>query len=174
MEFKVIIYIVIGVLYFLYSMGKKVEEKKKASSSTDNAPPVSKPVSPPVANPLEDIMRELKRKQSETEAQKKVATSQPKPLTTYQQKKPQKEILVRETKKATFAEGSTDYEPVYERELTVEEKIERGNIRLKNEGIYKIQTIEEAQTESDTNRDFTFDLDARQAFIGSVIFERKY
>ena len=172
MEFKVIIYIVIGVLYFLYSMGKKVEEKKKASSSSDNAPPVSKPVSPPVANPLEDIMRELKRKQAE--AQKKAATPQPKPLTTYQQKKPQKEILVRETKRTTFAEGSTDYEPVYQRELTAEEKIERGNIRLKNEGIYKTQTIEEAQIESDANRDFAFELDARQAFIGSVIFERKY
>lgn len=174
MEFKVIIYIIIGVLYFLYTIGKKVEEKRRTSSPPDNTPPVSRPVSPPVTNPLEDIMREIKRKQAAAEAQKKLSTPQPKPLTTYQQKKALKAIPVREVKRTALAEGTTDYEPVYQREVTEEEKIHSGNIRLENEGIYKVQTIEEAQQESDTNRDFAFELDARQAFIGSVIFERKY
>jgi hypothetical protein len=65
MEFKVIIYIIAGVLYFLYTMGKRAEAKKKEAMprnlEEDSPPPAMKPVAPPVANPLEDIMREIKR-----------------------------------------------------------------------------------------------------------------
>ena len=173
MEPKVIIYIIVGILYFIYSMSKKAQEKKESSQPEDSAPP-AKPVSPPAGNPLEDVVREIKRKQAEMEAKKKAAILQPKPLTSYQQKKPAKEILVREVKKAAMAESTSNYEPVYERELTAEEKMHKGDIRLKNEGIYKVQTIEELKTESDAHRDYIFDLDVRRAFIGSIIFERKY
>lgn len=174
MEFKVIIYIIAGVLYFIYTMNKKAQESKQSQLPKDDSYAPTKPVSPPASNPLEDIMREIKRKQAETEAQNKAATPQPKPLTTYQQKKPQKDILVREVKRAAMVEGSSAYEPVYERALTEEERIHGKDIRLKNEGIYKVQTIEELQTESDSNNQYAYDLDARQAFIGSIIFERKY
>lgn len=174
MEFKVIIYIIAGVLYFIYTMNKKAQENKQSQLPKDDSSAPPKPVSPPASNPLEDIMREIKRKQAEADAQKKAAMPQPKPLTTYQQKKPQKEILVREVKKAAMLEGSSAFEPVYERALTEEEKIHGKDIRLKNEGIYKVQTIEELQTESDSNNQYAYNLDARQAFIGSIIFERKY
>jgi hypothetical protein len=170
MEPKVIIYIVVGILYFFFSIYKKAQEKKELPVPQDTAKP-PKPVSPPVAKPLEDIMREVKRKQAEIEAKKKLPA--PKPFVS-QQKKAEKEILVRQVKPATMGEGTSENQPVYERELTSEEKIPRGNIHLKNEGTYRVQTMEEAQTESDYHRDYVFELDARQAFIGSVIFERKF
>ncbi|MES2620943.1 MAG: hypothetical protein V4615_08825 [Bacteroidota bacterium] len=174
MEFKVIIYIIAGVLYFIYTMNKKVQEGKQSKLPPDASPAPAKPVSPPATNPLEDIMREIKRKQAQAEAQKKASLPQPKPLTTYQQKKPQKDILIREVKKAAMVEGASAYEPVYERAITEEEKIHGKDIRLKNEGIYKVQTIEELQTETEADKNYAYNLDVRQAFIGSIIFERKY
>ena len=176
MEVKVILYIVIGIIYFLYTIGKRIEEKKKdsAAAPAEHTPPVSKPVSPPAVNPMEDILREIRRKQAEMEAQRKVTAPIPKPVQITTPKKPQKEILVREVKSARMGEGTSDYEPVFEREPTEEEKIHRGNIRLKNEGIYKVQTIEEAKAASDAERDYVFALNAREAFIGSIIFEKKF
>jgi hypothetical protein len=168
MEPKVIIYIIIGILYFLYAMKKKSDEKKTSIPTYDNSPPASKPVSPP------DIFQEIKKIQAEIEAKKGHANPQSKPLSSYQQKKTQKEILVREIKKETVAEGVSNYEPIYQRETTEEERIHKGDIRLKNEGIYKVQTIEELKTESEANAEYGYDLDGRQAFIGSIIFERKY
>ncbi len=171
MDFKVIIYIIIGVLYFLYTIGKRAEEKKK-NTATDDIPPVNRPVSPPVTNPMDDILREIKRKQAEAEAQRKLTQtrSQPKPQTkptpVYKQTKPQKEILVREVKPATMVEGATDYEPIYQRELTSEEK-------LHNE-LQKTRKVYAAEEYTRTEEETAYEFDARQAFIGSVIFERKY
>lgn len=165
MEPKVIVYIVVGILYFLYSVGKKAQEKKEPAAPDDNTPPVSKPVSPPVSNPLEEIMREVKRKQAEADAKKKLATPQPKPLTSFQQKKqPQKEILIHEKKKGIFEAGN------YERDLTDEEITERGKLKIENEGIYKIKTVEEMEAEEEN----AFDFDARNAIIGSLILEKKF
>jgi hypothetical protein len=178
MEPKVILYIIIGIIYFVYSIYKKAQENKQASLPKDqsgqlpSSPPTSKPVSAPAANPLEDIMREIRRKQAEDEGRRKLTTAQPKPITV-QKKKPFKQS-VQVPPKSTTDEGSTNYERVYERELTEEEKIHSGNIRLKNEGTYKVQTIEELQIESDANRDYAFEFDMKQAIIGSIILERKY
>ncbi len=158
MESKLIIYLIIGVVYFLYSIGKKVEENKK--KNTISTPDEPKPVSPPVANPLEEIMREVKRKQAEAEAKKKASMPSPRPLTS---SIPKKELLIHEKQKGVFAEGN------YERFLTDEEKVERGKLKIENEGIYKIKSIEEGENEQPV-----FELDARNAMIGSIIFERKF
>ena len=165
MEPKVIIYIVVGILYFLYSVGKKAQEKKEASAPEGNPTPVSKPVSPPSSNPLEDIMREVKRKQAEAEVKRKQANPIAKPLTSFQQSRPQKDILIHEKKKGVFEEGN------YERDLTDEERTERGKLKMENEGIYKIKSVEEMDVEES---DAGFQLDARNAIIGSLILERKF
>ena len=178
MEHKVIIYIIVGIVYFLYSINKKVQEEKTKQTTTpaeqdESSETPSKPVSPPTGNPLEDIMREIKRKQAEIESQKKVAAPKQNPIPAMQQKEPEKKALLRETKSTTASKGNVS-KPTYQRELKPEVKPPRENIRLENEGTYKIQTMEEAQTQSDAERDYAFELDAKRAFIGSVIFERKY
>lgn len=165
MEFKAIAYIIMGIVYFIYSMNKKAQENKKSTSSTTDSTSVPKPVTPPAANPLDEIMREIKRKQAESDAAKKAATSQPKPLTSFQQKKEPKEILIHEKQKGVFAEGN------YERGLTEEEKIERGKLKVANEGIYKIKSVEEMDIEES---EATFQLNMRDAVLGSIILERKF
>jgi len=165
MEFKAIAYIILGIGYFIYSMYNKAQENKKQPTGSDESSPAPKPVTPPATNPLEEIMREIKRKQAEAEAAKKAAMPQPKPLTTFQQKNEPKELLVHQKQKGVFAEGN------YERGLTDEEKIERGKLKIENEGIYKIKSAEEIETEES---DASFQLNLRDAIIGSVILERKF
>ena len=169
MEFKAIAYIIMGIVYFIYSMNKKAQEnkesKKQAPATDNNETPAPKPVTPPLGNPLEDIMREIKRKQAEVEAAKKAATTQPKSLTTFQQKKEPKELLVHQKQKGVFAEGN------YERGLTDEEKVERGKLKIENEGIYKIKSAEEMDVEES---DAAFQLNMRDAVLGSIILERKF
>lgn len=152
MEFKVIVYIIIAVFYFVYSAAKKAQEQKPKSSA--------KPIQPPVENPLEEIMRQIQ--QRKTEAVAKTTVTQPKPSQTYQPKKA-KEVLIHQKQKDVFAEGN------YVRELTEEEKTERGKLKIANEGIYKIKSADEMQEESQA-----YELDVRQAIIGSVILERKF
>jgi hypothetical protein len=167
MEFKVILYVIGGIGYFIYTVVKKAQEdkanKKTVTPQAETQPP-AKPVTPPAANPLDDIMREIKRKQAELEAKKPVPKPQAKPLTTQTQKQP-KEILIHQKQKGVFQEGN------YERDLTPEERIERGKLKIENEGIYKIKTLEEADNEEAAE---AFQFDARNAIIGSIILERKY
>ena len=165
MEFKAIAYIILGIVYFIYTMNKKVQENKKPVPANDDSEPTPKPVTPPAANPLDEIMREIKRKQAETEAKKKAATPQPKPLTTFKQKKEPKELLIHQKQKGVFMEGN------YERGLTDEEKIERGKLKIENEGTYKIKSAEEMEAEES---DAAFQLNMLDAIIGSVILERKF
>lgn len=170
MEFKIIVYIIIGIIYFIYSITKKKQETKPTPQGK------AKPVSPPVNNTLEDILNEIKRKQAEHEKAQQQKT-QPKPQVSTQpvyRSKPAKDILVHEKKKKVTEEG-TNYESVFEREVTDEEKIERGNIKLANEGIYKIETVEEAEARSLVEGTTSnLQMDPRDAFLGSIIFERKF
>lgn len=175
MEFKVIVYVVLGILYFLYTIGKKVQEGKKQSGnapqttdteSGQQSKPEYQPVSPPVANPLDEIMREIKRKQAEADAQKaKAVLQQAKAAANPKTKQQPKEMLVHQKQKGVFAEGN------YERDLTDEEKIERGKLKIENEGIYKIKSVEETGVEESES---AFNLDIRNAIIGQVILERKF
>lgn len=165
MEFKAIAYIILGIVYFIYSMNKKAQENKKTAVPETDTPTASKPVTPPAANPLEEIMREIKRKQAEAEAAKKAVTPAPKPLTTVQAKTEPKEILIHQKQKGIFAEGN------YERGLTDEERVERGKLKIANEGIYKIKSSDEMEVEES---DAAFQINIREAVIGSVILERKF
>lgn len=172
-------YAIAGVLYFLYTIGKKAQEKEKEEAAKRKAAqgdsaPKQVTVSPPVAKPFDEVMREQKRQQAAKEARQKALEQKPKPLTTFQQKKEQpKDIFIKEKKKATFGQGVLDA-PVYEDEVVENENNKRGDIRLVNEGIYKVQTMEEARAEADVTAGADYEFDAKQAFIGSVIFERKY
>ncbi|MFN8321146.1 MAG: hypothetical protein U0T74_00685 [Chitinophagales bacterium] len=160
MEFKVIVYIIIGVIYFIHSLSKKKEEKKNAAPAPGEYTP--KPVSPP--SPLTDFKREIKKIQEEMEAKKREILEQPKPLQV-SPPKPQKEMLIHQKKKGLFEEGN------YERDLTDEEKIERGKLKIENEGIYKIKSAEEIEEEE---LNTSVDLDIKKAVIGSVILERRF
>lgn len=157
MEFKVVIYIVGAVLYFLYTAYQKSQEQKKNTTT-----PTAKPVAPPAAKGFEEILRELQQKQQQATAQANPVYKPTKSASAYQPKK-QKEILVHQKQPGVFAEGN------YERNLTEEEKIERGKLKIENEGIYKIQSAEEQETETTG-----YNLDVRQALIGSFILERKF
>lgn len=168
MEFKAIAYIILGIAYFAYSINKKYQEdkeRKRQAPVSNNSAPAPKPVSPPAANPLDDIMREIKRKQAEAEAAKKATTPQPKPLNAPKQKPQPKEILIHQKQQGVFAEGN------YERGLTDEERIERGKLKIENEGIYKIKSVEEMDVEE---ANASFQLNMRDAIVGSVILERKF
>lgn len=165
MEIKGILAI-IGIIWYIYSAVKKSQEEKTQTPAANNPTPPSKPVTPPTGDPLAEIMREIKRKQALAEAEKKATMPQPRPLTTVtQQKKEPKELLVHQKKKGIFEEAN------YERGLTDEEKIERGKLKIENEGIYKIKSVEETEIEEASE---SFQLDLRNAVIGSVILERKY
>lgn len=167
MEFKVIIYIVIGIIYFIYTALKKKEEDTPATGK-------QKPVTPPAYNPLEEVMKEIQRKQAAEQA-KKTIQQKPKPAP-----KPQpvrsstKDVLLHEKKVATFQEGMGSIESVYERELTDEEKIERGNLKVANEGIYKLESIEEIEAREKKEQAYEYSFDARSAIISSIILERKF
>ena len=175
MEIKVIVYIIAGILYFFFSMKKKMDEKNKKSVPVNEAEPEKpKTVSPPSADSksMQEVLREIKRKQAEQDAKKNLNT--PKPVAQKVKKVTQPaELLIREKKAATFGEGKTD-EPVYEDLYGGRATNQRGDIRLENEGIYKIQTMEEAREEADKEVMVDYAFDAKQAFIGSIILERKY
>jgi hypothetical protein len=168
-EFKVIVYIIIGVLYFIHSVTKKKNEDQPATG-----PAKQKPVTPPAYNPLEEVMKEIKRKQAAEQAKKTIQQ----PSKPAQQTKPQKttgkDVLVHEKRVTSFEEGMGSMESIYERELTAEEKIERGNIKLENEGAYKLDTIEEASAKEENQGTYEYEFDARNAVISSIILERKF
>lgn len=168
MEFKVIIYIVIGIIYFIYTALKKKEETPVTGTGKQ------KPVTPPAYNPLEEVMKEIQRKQAAEQA-KKTIQQKPKPTL-----KPQparttgKDVLLHEKKVAAFQEGSGSLESVYERELTDEEKIERGNLKIENEGVYKVESMEELEARESKQQSYAYNFDARNAIISSIILERKF
>lgn len=183
MEFKVIVYIIIGVLYFLYSLGKKAQEKEKAAPKKP-----STTSSPNAPNPLDEILQEIKRKQAELERQQNLPK---KPTATPQRTKPQptqkpkpkpastlktgKDVLLHETRTSAYEEGVTNAFSSYDRELTAEEKIERGNLRVENEGAYKTESIAEMEArEKQEIEDSKFTFDPRNAVISSIVLERKF
>ena len=138
-----------------------------------SATPEPKSVRPPANNPLEELRREAKRRQDALDAQKKLSTPAAQPILSSPKANTPKEIFLHEKKKATFGEGAND-SPVYEREPVGPEKIVRGDVRLENEGIYRVETMEEARALADDTAVIEYEFDAKQAFIGSLIFERKF
>lgn len=167
MEFKVIVYIIVGIIYFIVSMKKKADEQKA------KAPKTQPEIKPSTRNPIEQILEEIKKQQA-AEAAKKLQ-SKPVAKTTTSKSTP----LVKKVGKSTvgtiaaFEEGRSNFESAYQRPLTDEEKVERGTLKVANEGIYKIETIEEAEARAEQEAT-AYQLNAREAVIGSIILERKF
>lgn len=162
-DFKVIVYIIIGIIYFIVTINKNRKAKAEEGKVT------TKTVKPPVANTFEEITRELKRKQTEAQARQRQPKPQPKTVAKASTEYKGKDILVHERKSA---DGSGSY---YDRELTNEEKQLDADNKLKDEAIYKVESIVEMEAreqQESTKEPYVFN--ARQAFIGSIIFERKF
>jgi hypothetical protein len=158
-EVKLIIYLIGGIIYFFYKVGKNIEKKnaKPAPPVVPNEPATQKTITPP------DYSRDINRRKQQAElpgkpAEKPVTTAKPLPV----EKKRPKEIFLHETKTASFGGGVADA-PVYERTEDLKRIIPA-------EGGSSINYNEPVTGETEP----VYELDARQAFIGSVIFERKY
>lgn len=173
MEAKVIFYVLAGIGYLIYSAYKAVKENNEKKQQQQQ-----KPVQPSVTNPFEEITRELKRKQAEAEAKRRQIPqpqAKPKQATKTRPAVKPSDVLVHEKKSTLFQEGVTNYESTYERELTAEDKIVRGNLKVENEGVYRIETIEEQEARETTqNSSAAYKFDPRNAIIGSIILERKF
>lgn len=187
-----VIFIIIAIVYYLYSKGKKAQEQEQQQRrNTTSTNPYGQSQQPKNEKTIDEILRDLQQ-QIETANQPQVQYQpQPKQDTiTYTNEKQESvtftpvakkdstqytsastDILLHERKLRDMAyeEGKGNYEPTYERDLTDEEKIERGNLKLQNEGAYKIETEEEIAAHTET-----YIFDARQALIGSVVLERPY
>lgn len=178
MEFKVILYIIGGIGYFVYTIVKARKQQAEDAAKSQSKPVANKPVQPPTANPFEEITRELKRKQAEADARRAAtqqAQTRPKPVTKTKPAVKPTEVLVREKKSTVFEEGVSNYESTYEREQTAEDKIVRGNLKIENEGVYKIESITEQEArEAAEKANPSYNFNAREAIIGSIIMERKF
>ncbi|MFN8310509.1 MAG: hypothetical protein U0T73_11145 [Chitinophagales bacterium] len=144
MEVKAIIYLIGGVIYLVYTVLKKKGE------TTMPAMPPKQPVKPTVSKTIDEILNEARQQQK--------PKPQPAPL--------RKELFVKEKPAKKFEEGRTNFR-TYERTETEEEKtVEASELaRRQAAKIPVIQQEEEAPQ-------ITFN--AREAFIGSVIFEKKW
>ncbi len=155
MESKAIIYIIMGVVYLLYSLYQKgiKEQEKKAPEN-----PTRKSVSPPTKSIFEQALEEIKQQA----AARELATNSSKSLVTEKKK----ELLVQQKVNPQFEEGKTAFN-LYEREMTAEEnratEAERKRVIVASKAF-------DIPEEEETGISF----DARQALISSVIFERKF
>ncbi|MBL0310667.1 MAG: hypothetical protein IPP77_13640 [Bacteroidetes bacterium] len=154
MESKTIFYIVAGVGYFIYSMWKASQERKQQKEQPSQP---QKPVTPPTS--FGDILRELQKHQQPQAPAKPVQA--PKPIAVAEKRKPRPDTLLDEMRRASDTEVN-----VTARAAELENKRSESSL-------YHIQSEEElAQAAIEHQR--SFDLDVRQAFIGSLVFERKY
>lgn len=160
-----------AVIYFFYTIGKRVEESKKEKAQQ----PAQPKQQPAPRSTFEQILEEIKRQQAELEKKaqptpKPVQKSTPKPV-----KKTGRDIIVHQKPVPVLEEGSTNFEAVYEREITAEEKIERGTLKVKNEGVYKIESIQEMEErEKQELADNSFVFNPRNAIISQIVLERKF
>lgn len=160
MEVKVLIYIILGIGYFFYAIYKKAQEKKQeAQRKSIGTNPSPTPVAPPAYKSLSEIMKEVKQKQAAYEAEQRAKTILPQKTTKpIPQSKRQQESLLKEMKAAGEIEGQENSESAsVKRQAIADEK-------------KAMQSVYENTEDTSTG----YELDARQALIGSIIFERKY
>ncbi len=161
MDFKVIVYIVLGVGYFIYSAYKKVNEGKEQPAKPKRT---NVPTTPNLPKPKSWLDETIERMQQEAEKAKQQTTSPQKIKTQKQRPLAKRDLIVHEVKRdSLFEEGTSSGEAVYERPLTSEEILH--NERMRASKTVEIEVIEEASAIS---------INPREAFIGSVIFERKF
>lgn len=129
--------------------------------------------------PMREISNEAQRAQNDIESKKRRDQQQGELVTKKRpfdgKVKKAPDVLVHEKKSSLFQEGVSNFESTYEREQTAEDKIVRGDLKVSNEGVYRIESIEEAEAReaaSQIGTSFTFD--ARNAVISSIILERKF
>ena len=151
MEFKVIVYILLGIGYFIYSADKKVDEAQV------KAPKPKRPAQPVTPKPKSWLDETIEKMQQEAEkAKQQTVLTKPKP-------QPRKNIIVHEVATSPAFEEGTDAEKKYQRELTSEEILHNERMRAA-----QVVVMEEASEQQPVA------INPREAFIGSVIFERKF
>ncbi|MDW8274190.1 MAG: hypothetical protein RMJ53_08190 [Chitinophagales bacterium] len=159
MEIKVIVYIILGIAYFIYTFFFK--DKKEASSK----PPV--PKKPPTKNQtgksvtLPELVSEFEKILKERQKQQ-TETAKPDILS---KKTTDENFIVKEKKTVAYEEGQSSPEPVYERLLTDEELLHEE--RMKNTSAYNLEKEESSKSD-------LFVFDAKQAIISAIILERKF
>lgn len=156
MDFKVILYIIFGIGYFIYtSYAKAKEEEAKKMPKT--------PQAPKQPSTFDEVMKRLQQ-----ELQEKKQTAAPKPATPQPKKQElvqsKSKGLLQETLVYNYEEGFAE-EAKYERPLTSEEIL--YNERMKAINAKQEEIIQEEATEP-------YSFNAREAMIGSIIFERKF
>lgn len=161
MDSELIFYIIIGVGYFIFSLYQKgKEEQMKKTVSAPTTPP-----SPQHEVTLEDIFKTLK-KASQPQAIPPQKTTTTKPAASSM---PQK--VYRNTKDdKTFREEGI---PSTIHAFTVSD-IEDDIDPIYHEGTRATEFIQEDIHVSKENISIPYQFNARDAIIGSVIFERKY
>ncbi len=160
MEFKTIVYLILGVAYFAYSAYKnaKTKEVEKPKHS-------SKPAAPKPKNWLDEAIEKMQQEAEKAKQQAQPRAKpfqQPKPAASKQSRNLARETLVREVSSHQPFEEGEFAGATYERPLTAEEI-------LHNERMRAAQNIEIVAVEEETSS-----INAREAFIGSLIFERKF
>jgi hypothetical protein len=115
---------------------------------------------------METVVREMKRQQAEQAIQKKEAAQTL--LMKETERKKAKELFIHEKRQATFGAGAKD-SPVFEPTKDEQNIFERDS-RISQENAYHLPNVATVAVENET----AFQFDARQAFISSIIFERKY
>jgi hypothetical protein len=154
MEEKSIFYIVVAIGYVLYSLYQKGTKEQEKQSAQKQSP---KPVSPPARSVFEQALEEIKQ-------QKEITKPKPEPIRPAAKQQP-KDIFVKQKVNPAFEEGKTAYN-LYEREATKEEQRIDADIKERADSFQKAFAMDEAEESK-------FEFDARQAFISSLIFERK-
>lgn len=153
MEFKTIIYLIAAIAYAVYSFRNK---SKEVTGKTNL--PGKRAGTPQTANTgktVDEILREMQAEINKQNRQTKPAASKP--------SKSQKLLVEAKANSNKFEEGRTKYGNVYERELTFEEK-------LHSTSSTETTSIDLMGTEET----HTYEFNPREAFIGSLIFERKF
>jgi hypothetical protein len=157
MEFKVLIYILIGIGYFLYTTyRKKLSEMTKKSSSQ---PPKTVRIGKSIDEILEQMTRPAPT-ESRPIQQKKVEHQPPSQQPVY---KPKQTTWLQEKSIAAAEEGNMG-EPEYVRPLTAEEILH--NERMRAAHFVNLDAIEDDNP--------AYQLNVREALIGSIILERKF
>lgn len=156
MDFKVILYIIFGIGYFIYtSYTKAKEEEAKKLPKT--------PQAPKQPSTFDEVIRRIQQELQENKQNTtpKTVAPQPKKQEVFQ---PKNKGLLQETAAFNYEEGFAE-EAKYERPLTSEEI-------LYNERMKAINAKQEEIIQEETTEPYQFN--AREAMIGSIIFERKF
>lgn len=147
MELKAIIYIIGGIAYLIYNFYGKREENKPTTT-------VAKKKDSGSGKTIEEVLAEIERGRKKAHS---VSTSAP----TVKKQIPKK-IFIEEKENAEFVEGKS---------AAVLYEDYAGNV----EGVSTIKPIDMNVKDIEVaTEEKSFSFNAKEAFIGSIIFERKF